>query len=235
MPPRRNAARRLQPADTILSAVARADPYAGAVGRFYSYYIARPALARPLGRVLWDSDFAPMYASLEQLRAVRADVTVLDVACGSGLALRWLDAGVHYLGIDTSAAMLARSRRTARRRGFADARFTEGDAESLPFADGVAGVALLYNVLHCVAHPEAVLRETVRCLTPGGRLLGSMLLRGASPRVDRLMDRDRESTIMGPGGTRQDLEAWLTQSLRGFRLDVYGAMAVFQALAPPQS
>lgn len=213
--------------------MARADPYAGALGRFYSFYIARPALARPLGRVLWRSDFAPMYASLAQLRALPAGVAVLDVACGAGLALRWLDPSVHYLGIDASAAMLARSQRTARRRGFADARFTEGDAEALPFADAAAGVALLYNALHCVAHPEAVLQETVRCLTPGGRLLGSMLLRGVSPRVDRLMDRDRDSTVMGPGGTRGDLEAWLTQRLQGVRLDVHGAMAVFQALAPP--
>ena len=213
--------------------MARADPYSGAVGRFYSFYIARPALARPLGRVLWDSDFAPMYASLAQLRALPAGVTVLDVACGSGLALRWLDPGINYIGIDTSAAMLARSHRTARRRGFADAHFTEGDAAALPLADGAAGVALLYNALHCVAHPDAVLRETARCLAPGGRLLGSMLLRGASPRVDRLMERDRDSTIMGPGGTRGDLEAWLTQSLQGVRLDVHGAMAVFRALAPP--
>ena len=162
----------------MLSAVARADPYAGALGRFYSVYIARPALARPLGRVLWRSDFAPMYASLAQLRALPAGVAVLDVACG-------------------------------------------------------AGVALLYNALHCLAHPEAVVQETVRCLTPGGRLLGRMLLRGVSPRVDRLMDRDRDCTVMGPGGTRGGLEAWRTQRLRSVRLDVHGAMAVFQALAPP--
>ena len=213
--------------------MARADPYGGALGRFYSFYIVRPAVARPLGRVLWDSDFAPMYASLAQVRALPAGFTVLDVACGAGLALRWLDPGVQYLGIDASAAMLARAQRTARRRGFADARITQADAAMLPFADGVAGVALLYNALHCVARPEAVLRETVRCLAPGGRLLGSMLLRGISPRVDRLMERDRDSTIMGPGGTQEDLGAWLSQSLQGVRVDVHGAMAVFQAVAPP--
>ena len=212
--------------------MAPGDPYAGAVGRFYSFYIARPALAGPIGRLLWDSDFAPMYRSLAHLRALPSGATVLDVACGAGLALRWLHPHVHYVGIDASAAMIERARRVARRRGFTDATITEGDAEALPFPDSVANVALLYNALHCVPHPESVLRETVRCLAPGGRLLGSMLVRGASSRVDRLMARDRDSTMMGPGGTSADLAAWLSQSLHHVRVNVHNALAVYDGIAP---
>lgn len=63
------------------------DPYAGLVGRWYSFYIRRPRLGRCVGSALWGSDFAPLYARLARLADLPAGVTVLDAACGAGLAL----------------------------------------------------------------------------------------------------------------------------------------------------
>lgn len=216
----------------ILAGMREQDPYDSPVGRFYASYIARPRVAQVVGRVLWRSDFRPMYRSLRRLSQIPPESNVLDVACGAGLALHWLDPSVHYVGIDASDSMIERARRTSRRRGFVDADMRSGNAESMPLPDGAVDVALLYNALHCVGEPTQVLHEAVRCLAPRGTLVGTMLLRGESPRVDRLMDRDRDSKMMGRGGTRDQLAAWLAAELINVRVDVHGALAVFEGVAP---
>lgn len=101
------------------------DDYAGLGGRFYSAYIERPLLGRAVIRLLWGGDARPMYASLETLQHIEAGVTVVDAACGAGLALRWLEPSRvgRYIGADNSPAMLERARERANRRGFRDAEF----------------------------------------------------------------------------------------------------------------
>lgn len=128
--------------------------------------------------------------------------------------------------------MLARARRVAARRGFDGAGLQIADVAKIRLADGDADICLLHSCLHCVADPRVALSEAVRCLKPGGTLLGSMLVRGASAKVDRLMDRDvtRDSPMMGPGGTAADLGMWLRAAgLSDVQLDTAGAMATFSA------
>jgi demethylmenaquinone methyltransferase/2-methoxy-6-polyprenyl-1,4-benzoquinol methylase len=102
------------------------------------------------------------------------DERVLDVACGTGLvgaALveRW---GCRVVGLDQSAAMLAR----ARSRAAADARlaervsFVEGEAEALPFADREFDHLTFTYLLRYVEDPAATLRELARVVRPGGRI-----------------------------------------------------------------
>ncbi len=209
------------------------DAYAGAVGRFYSFYIERPRLGRLVGRAVWGSDFAPMYQSLEALRALPSGATVLDVACGAGFALGWIDPsrGLHYIGVDDSPAMLARARKRA--GGFDNVDLRLANVELMPLPNGVAEVCLLYNALHCFRDPEAALNEVDRCLKPGGQLLGSMLVRGAVRRADRLFEADanRGGTTLGPGGTSDDLQRWLHDRFTGVEVTTDGALAVFSAVA----
>jgi demethylmenaquinone methyltransferase/2-methoxy-6-polyprenyl-1,4-benzoquinol methylase len=99
---------------------------------------------------------------------------VLDVACGTGLVSaalveRW---GCRVVGLDQSAAMLGR----ARTRAAADPRlagriaFVEGEAESLPFADGEFDHLTFTYLLRYVEDPAATLRELARVVKPGGRI-----------------------------------------------------------------
>lgn len=116
------------------------DDYAGPRGRFYRWYIRRPGVAQVVGATLWGSDFRPLYRHLASLADLAPGTTVVDAACGAGLALEWLDParGHHYIGIDRSSAMLDAARLVADRRGFTNVTFHRGDVMDLPVADDEA-------------------------------------------------------------------------------------------------
>jgi demethylmenaquinone methyltransferase/2-methoxy-6-polyprenyl-1,4-benzoquinol methylase len=112
-------------------------------------------------------------AAVEAVEAGPED-RVLDVACGTGLVSaalveRW---GCRVVGLDQSAAMLGR----ARARAAADPRlaerisFVEGEAESLPFADGEFDHLTFTYLLRYVEDPAATMRELARVVKPGGRV-----------------------------------------------------------------
>lgn len=96
--------------------------------------------------------------------SVGAGTSLLDVACGSGLAIRWADAaGAEPAGIDASAALvdIARSRTPS-----ADVR--TGDMFDLPWADESFDVVTSINGIW--GGCEAALVEAHRVLRPGGSI-----------------------------------------------------------------
>jgi demethylmenaquinone methyltransferase/2-methoxy-6-polyprenyl-1,4-benzoquinol methylase len=104
-------------------------------------------------------------AAIETLGAASAS-RVLDLACGTGDLLFELGRrGVHGIGVDVSAGMLA----AARRRG-ASGTLTRASADALPFpsasCDGLACGFALRNFVSI----ERVLGETARVLRPGARV-----------------------------------------------------------------
>jgi ubiquinone/menaquinone biosynthesis C-methylase UbiE len=94
----------------------------------------------------------------------------LDVGSGTGfLALELAARGHRATGIDFAPAMVAKARDKAASLGLA-ARFEEGDAENLPYADGSFDLVISRHVLWTLPHPERALDEWRRVLRPGGRL-----------------------------------------------------------------
>jgi ubiquinone/menaquinone biosynthesis C-methylase UbiE len=94
------------------------------------------------------------------------DVLLLGV--GTGLDLPHLPAQHRYVGLDLTAAMLARARRRSTALHFAALR---GDVQRLPFHDSSFDVAVLHLILAVVPAPPLCLAEAVRVLKPGGQLL----------------------------------------------------------------
>ena len=97
---------------------------------------------------------------------------VADLGCGEGYltieASRWAS---QVIAIDRSRAVLDRARELAARRRVSNVVWKKGELEKLPLADESVDVALLSQALHHAANPALALREAVRILVPGGRLL----------------------------------------------------------------
>lgn len=102
--------------------------------------------------------------SLARLPA-NARASVLVVGIGTGLDVPLLPPGNRYVGLDLTAAMLARSPRRE------DLALVRGDAMRLPFADEVFDFAVLHLIVAVVPHPARALAEAARVLKPGGRAL----------------------------------------------------------------
>ena len=108
---------------------------------------------------------------LSNLRGVPHGGSVLDVGCGPALlAITAARCGWKAYGCDSSPEMLRHALENAKTAG-ADVTFCQCDAAALPFADETFDAVISRNVLWNLPHPERALKEWMRVLKPGGRLL----------------------------------------------------------------
>ena len=97
---------------------------------------------------------------------VRRGGKILDACCGTGdLALAGRAAGGEVVGVDFSAAVLARARRKA-----PEMEWVQADAAALPFPDESFDAVTVGFGIRNLADLEGGLRELARVLKPGGRL-----------------------------------------------------------------
>lgn len=96
---------------------------------------------------------------------------LLDVGCGDGvLATRLAQGGARVTGLDTSADMIAAARSRAKAAGV-DVDLVEGDAGDPTFPAGHFDCVVSVATLCFVDDPRRAIREMVRVLKPGGRLI----------------------------------------------------------------
>jgi SAM-dependent methyltransferase len=102
--------------------------------------------------------------------AIRAGAAVLDVACGTGnLAIPLARGGAVVTGVDIASNLIVQARERAAAEGLT-ARFDEGDAEALPYADAqFDAVVSMFGVMFA-PRPELAATEMARVLKPGGLL-----------------------------------------------------------------
>jgi ArsR family transcriptional regulator len=99
-------------------------------------------------------------------------LTVADLGCGEGyLTLEAACWARKVVAIDRSAQVLARAKSLAARRGVKNVVWKRGELERLPLEDAAFDVTLLSQALHHAGDPPRAIREAVRVLKPGGRLL----------------------------------------------------------------
>jgi ubiquinone/menaquinone biosynthesis C-methylase UbiE len=186
----------------------------GVFGAVYDFYIEREWLARLVGRAVWGMDVRPMYASMSAIGQLPDHATVLDVPCGGGVAFRAVgsDQHVRYIAVDLSEDMLSRARRRARSRALDQIETLNADMQDLPFPDAIADLCLSYSGLHAIADPQKTVAEMVRCLKPGGELVGTMFLLEGSRRQRFLLQRGQRRGEFGTCGTGDDLLGWLADA-----------------------
>jgi ubiquinone/menaquinone biosynthesis C-methylase UbiE len=108
------------------------------------------------------------------LAEARLDGNALEVGSGSGaMAAELLDRfpSLQLTATDVDPQMVLAA---GKRLGHYGDRVSvaQADASHLPFADDSFDLALSFLMLHHVGHWEAALRELVRVVRPGGRVLG---------------------------------------------------------------
>lgn len=192
----------------------RANPCAGPFGAVYDFYVERERLSQAVGALAWGIDVRPMYRSMDALAGLADGARVLDAPCGGGVALRGLRPGqdVRYIGVDLDERMLARFRRRAARSGLATFQAVQADMAALPLPGESVDLCLTFSGLHAVDDPRGVLRELLRCLRVGGRLVGSTFTTEGTRRQRWFFASAERRGVPVPRAGRDELEGWLREA-----------------------
>jgi SAM-dependent methyltransferase len=149
-----------------------------------SYYKNNEAYAEHLAA--WDASLYSKYA--ETLKPTQPGARVLDVGCGVGqVVARLNEAGFEAHGVDVSQPNIERAKKVC-------PRCQLYDGKKLPFPDDYFASAGALNVLEHVDEPEAFVRDVVRVVAPGGKVVLS------SPNFFRVFGfRDYHPRMRGVG------------------------------------
>ena len=126
----------------------------------------------------WDRIRALHVAEVDVEAAVSAALgpgpfdLLVDLGTGTGRMLEVFAPRFRRgIGMDLSPAMLAYARAKLERAALTNAQVRRADIFDLPLADQSADAVIMHQVLHFLSDPQPAIREAVRVLAPGGRLL----------------------------------------------------------------
>ncbi len=130
------------------------------------------------------------------IAALKPGETVLDLGSGGGidcfLAAKMVGDSGHVYGVDMTPEMIALARKNATKVGATNVEFRLGEIEQLPLEPGSVDVIISNCVINLSPDKDAVFREALRVLRPGGRLQVS----------------DIVWTRPVPDSVKNDMEAW---------------------------
>jgi ubiquinone/menaquinone biosynthesis C-methylase UbiE len=118
--------------------------------------------------------------------SVRNSGIACDLGCGPGHIARYLHGrGIQVCGMDLSRGMVERARRLN-----PGIEFNQGDMRTLPVRNNTwAGIAAFYAIVHLpLPDLDRSLREMMRVLVPGGRLLLSFHIGEDTAQIESLWE-----------------------------------------------
>jgi len=108
----------------------------------------------------------------EALLRLMPPMTIADLGAGEGaFALLLAQRARKVIAVDNSAKMIEVGREQARKNGVKNIEFRLGDMEEVPIKGGAVDLVFFSQSLHHALHPERAIAETMRILSPGGRVV----------------------------------------------------------------
>jgi arsenite methyltransferase len=169
---------------------------------------------------------------------IRPGDTVLDVGSGSGtdllLAVQLVGAAGQVIGLDMTAAMLAKLETSVAAAGASNVRLLEGNAERIPLPDASVDVVTSNGVLNLVPDKRVAFAEIHRVLRPGGRVQVADIALG-SPLTGDCLSNPRLWAECIVGATLEDDYLALLDAAGFGRVETLGRLDYFAASASAET
>ena len=108
------------------------------------------------------------------LGEIKTGQTILDLGSGAGLdcflAARKVGSAGKVIGVDMTPAMVMKATENAKKYGYGNVEFRQGDIEELPVEGNSVDIIISNCVLSLAADKEKAFKEAYRVLKPGGQM-----------------------------------------------------------------
>jgi ubiquinone/menaquinone biosynthesis C-methylase UbiE/DNA-binding transcriptional ArsR family regulator len=130
-----------------------------------------------------------------------------DLGTGTGRMLQLLaPKAARAVGLDASHAMLSVARANLERAGVRNIELRQGDIYAPPFPRNTFDLIVIHQVLHYLDDPARAIREAVRLVAPGGRVL---VVDFAPHGLEFLRERQAHRRL---GFAREQVASWLDEA-----------------------
>lgn len=122
-----------------------------------------------------------------QYARIKEGDTVVDLGSGAGndcfIARAEVGEIGKVIGIDFSPQMVEKARSNARKHGYTNVEFIEGDIEEMPLVENTADVVVSNCVLNLLPEKNKIFKEVYRVLKQGGHFcISDVVLNGVFPK-----------------------------------------------------
>ncbi len=131
-------------------------------------------LVRLSPRRLFPPGGQDLYRQVALLAGISPGMELLDVACGKGVPLEYFlrEQQVHGTGVEADPHLISEAESFFKEEGLShEVSFQEGSSIDLPFRDEMFDVVVGEVGLAATVDPKEAIRELVRVVRPGGRVV----------------------------------------------------------------
>lgn len=143
------------------------------LGDLFSFVYDR-AMAKNVFPKKFGASIEKHYEILRSLFKGLKGKEIVELGAGNGDAVKFLDPGNRYSGVDISTGLLRQARRKFEAFGFRECTLYVADAASTPFADECCDIAICNLSMNFFSDLEVFIREVRRILKMNGIFYASV-------------------------------------------------------------